>query len=322
MSQICLVVIYNHNFEKNIETIRKIYQDKFGHVVQLMPFYRGDRADVIRVFGNSLQFHQYIAQARSRLLEIPCDRYLFIGDDLLLNPVIHQDNFQEIFGVGPDDCYISKFQDVSQAQAACGTLEAHAFKMMPFGLDASALARIPSFDEALSILQSKRLLRSTRLRHMKLFMHYWVRPVLRHPLANLRIFRGRLYQLIRKLWYLVRGYRISYPVVFGYSDIFSLPKQRLTPLCDYLEVFAAMGMFVELAIPTAFALHDWPLKHEQDATLQPLDIWFPFEPHLRHQKVMTIRTLEETADRKLSNLAAAFPAQYLYMHPVKLSYWT
>src|SRR5512133_1118315 len=109
----CLVVVYNHNFEKNIPVIRGMYSGRFSSVVQLMPFYRGKDPDVIRVFGNSFHFHAFIAQARKSLLSFDCDRYLVIGDDLVLNPNINESTLASTMLLEGKKCFYPGFQDVS-----------------------------------------------------------------------------------------------------------------------------------------------------------------------------------------------------------------
>lgn len=318
---LCLVVIYNHNFEKNIPIVRSIYKQRFTHVIQLMPFYSGSDPDVVPVFGNSLQFHQFIAQARNRLKELNCDRYLFIGDDLLLNPIIDESSFADVFGVGRDECYISKYYDVSKAQSQRGTMEASKFEFPPFGLDRSALKRLPDYETAKQILMDNGLLESVKLTRFKRYQTPYLEPILSKPRANSKILLSRLKQRLDQLKYRIFPRTVSYPVVFAYSDIFSFPSSHLNSFCDYLEVFASVGMFVELAIPTAFALHPWKVKHEDSSNLKPMDIWFPPDPEQHEAKVAIIHKMEETSGRILSNLEKSFPSGYLYMHPVKLSTW-
>ena len=47
---------------------------------------------------------------------------------------------------------------------------------------------------------------------------------------------------------------VNYPLALGYSDIFVVPHNSLDSICHFLGVFAAMNLFVEIAIPTAIML--------------------------------------------------------------------
>ena len=80
-----LVVLFNHQYERNIPVIRELYSRRFSGLLQLMPYYKGDAPDVCSVFGNSFQFYNYILQSRERIRQLEGDYFLIIGDDLLLN---------------------------------------------------------------------------------------------------------------------------------------------------------------------------------------------------------------------------------------------
>ena len=43
----CLVILFNHKYEKNLNTLRSIYCDKFDMIRFIMPFYYGTDNDVI-----------------------------------------------------------------------------------------------------------------------------------------------------------------------------------------------------------------------------------------------------------------------------------
>jgi len=318
----CLVVIYNHHYQQNIPLVRRIYRDRFSQMIQLMPFYTGDDPDVIRVFGNSFQFHAYIAQVRRELLAVSCDRYLFIGDDLVLNPRINEGTLASLMQLDGDKCFYPEMHDVSRGVYMRGTMEAHNFGLLPQGMDRSAFHGIPSYDEAFATLNRKGLMATTRLARVQPTMQLFESPWSANWYKNYMIFRSRLWHLREALKYRLRAKTASYPVVFGYSDIFSVPRVYFDEFCDDLEVFASIRMFVELAIPTTFALHDWPMVYERDLTLKPHNLWFPPDPRLFKQKEQMIDQFARMADCRIDGLAQAFPSDLLYMHPVKLSKWT
>ena len=62
VKRIALVVIYNHRFDGNISIVEDLYRERFSNIFHLVPFYDGDRPDVIPVYENSFQFQGYIAQ--------------------------------------------------------------------------------------------------------------------------------------------------------------------------------------------------------------------------------------------------------------------
>lgn len=55
-TKVALVVIYNHRYDKNIARVKSIYAKRFSYIYHVMPFYDGDKQDVIPVFESSYCF--------------------------------------------------------------------------------------------------------------------------------------------------------------------------------------------------------------------------------------------------------------------------
>jgi hypothetical protein len=256
------------------------------------------------------------------LLAIPCDRYLFIGDDLVLNPEINEASLANLMKLDGNSCFYPAMHDVSRGDCLRGTMEAHNFQMLPAGMDPTALTGVPSYEEAFSVLSHKGLMDTTSLTRLKPYLPLFEQPWRKAWHKNYKIARARLWHLRNALRYRLSSKKAAYPVVFGYSDIFSVPRVHFDEFCNYLEVFASIRMFVELAIPTAFALHDWPMVCEDDLELKPLNVWFPQDPRLFKQKAARIEEMTIAANYHIEGLQQAFPKDYLYMHPVKLSKWS
>ena len=66
-TKIALLVIYNHRYDKNILRIEQIYEGRFSHIYHVVPFYDGNKENVITVFDSSFQFQGYISQAYQHL---------------------------------------------------------------------------------------------------------------------------------------------------------------------------------------------------------------------------------------------------------------
>ena len=62
MTKVALIIIYNHQYIKNIEITERIYNGKFSNIYHLVPFYHGVRSNVIPVYDNSHYFQGYVAQ--------------------------------------------------------------------------------------------------------------------------------------------------------------------------------------------------------------------------------------------------------------------
>lgn len=318
-----LIVLYNHNYEKNLDKIRKLYSSRFSQILQLMPFYYGNDSDVVSVFGNSFQFHSYIAQAQEAIMSLDADRILIIGDDLILNPNLEENNFSSKLNLGKDDAYLDGFVDVSKPICYRGTLEAHSFSTSPAGLDVASANRIlPSYDEAFQILKSNNMMETTQLSKAKPFYQEWDKPIFGNFYRNYKIFKGRVWHFRNQLKYRFFPKKASYPVVFGYSDIVSIPKTRFLEFCNYLKVFASWNMFVELAIPTTLAL----MPNLNVVTLNQIqfksgNVWYPCEGTHFSKIDNLIKNLEKECNYNLDILSDFFPNEYLYLHPVKLSQW-
>ena len=89
MPKICLSLVFNHQFEKNIPKLRNIYKDRFSTIRYLSPFSKSNDPEVIPIFETSVHFQGYFAQAFSHLPK-DCDYYVFCGDDLILNPGLNE----------------------------------------------------------------------------------------------------------------------------------------------------------------------------------------------------------------------------------------
>lgn len=314
-----LIVLFNHNYEKNIPIIKEIYQSRFSDLLILMPFYYGDDPHVISVYGNSYTFQSYIVQARERIMAMDCDSFLIIGDDVFLNPSINNTNLHEKLSLEKDTFYIDSICNVSLGEYSRPILEATRFNPKAPGLDPSANRILPSFDEAYEILKNKKFIGSTRLSVWKTFFRKFKKPYLKNIAYNRYVIISRCYHILRKIQYRLKPVKMPYPYVFGYSDFIVVPRTRMAEWCRYLEIFATWGMFVEMAIPTAMLLlKDAKVSFSDNISLKTGNVWYPYSP--QHYA-----TIEATIDKLLlasstsEDLSHHFPKEYLYLHPVKLS---
>ena len=309
----------DNDYEKNINIIKNIYKNRFDIVRILMPFYYGNDSDVIGVYGNSFIFHQFIAQASSKLNELQCDDYLIIGDDLLLNPEINQWNVHEMMNIPDGAFYIDKAENVSDCEFNRPVLEASRFSPHYPGLDSSANRCVPSYDEALERLKSKELISRTTLSRWKPFYQEFKKPVFKDLYANYKIFKSRVWHFLKVIQYKLKPVKMPYPYIFGYSDILLVPKDKLISWSRYLEVFATWNMFVEMAIPTAIhLLPNAVVSHADNHTLKTGNVWYPQNPQHFNKISGIIDTLLQSS-QSIDDLGRNYPKDYLYLHPVKLS---
>ena len=315
-SGICLVVIYNHNFEKNIPIVKRMYSGRFTSVFQVMPFYRGSDPSVIGVYESSYQYNGYITQAAHRL--VPTDmsqmpsHYVFVADDMVLNPSLNEDNILNFLKIGVEEAFhpgywamtsdalLKWYWGLSSVVNVCCTSNACEWK-----------AALPSVDVARRIFDSKGI--------------DWRKMVSRQDVS--RIF-GKLkvrfenpyciqpndrYEELKKLVRDDPSEERIYPLVRGFSDFFVVPGQAMSDFCHYCGVFAAMRAFVETAVPTSLVLCCAKVKTLKDCGLQA------------ESGVATNEIREQIFAHYHGNyreLCAGFPANMLYVHPVKLSKWS
>ena len=107
-----LVIIYNHNYEPNIEKLEKMYGDKFDKIYHLMPFYRGNKPNVAKIYGTSYQFQDYVRQGLSVFKNDESTHYCFMGDDVLLNPEFNQYNITQKLNLDVDSGFIPALNPV------------------------------------------------------------------------------------------------------------------------------------------------------------------------------------------------------------------
>lgn len=108
--RVCVCVLMNHPFPRNIPLLRRLYADRFSTLLFLMPLERmPDDPDVITIYRGSYVHAAYVTDAREQLRAISCDYFIFVHDDVLLNPSLDENSFRALFPLGPGDAYISRF---------------------------------------------------------------------------------------------------------------------------------------------------------------------------------------------------------------------
>ena len=291
-SNVCLVIIFNHKFEKNIEKLRRIYGERFSNIYFLMPFYQGYDKNVIPVYECSYTFQGYVAQGLSKYYNETYDHYIFIGDDLVLNPELNENNIVDAFNLKQNTCFIessepvnkctywpySRIQQVMRAFKEKGT---------------TYQSEIPAKEEAFKIVQEKGYDDFS----MKQFR------------CSDRSVKVQIKSTLKKLFY---HYDLPYPIFAGYSDFFIISKENIKEFSHICGVFAAMGLWVEMAVPTALRLIDTEVITNKDIEMEALCMWAP-TPMQKY--------VEENGDYRIDTMNKIWPKNIAYIHPLKLSKW-
>lgn len=296
---ICLIVVFNHRFDRNLPLLRALYRDRFPHQRFLMPFYDGADHDVIPIYESSDTFQGYFAQARPRFVDPRFSHYVFLGDDVLINPAITQENLCAELALGADDAFLPWMRPFAgfQGQWMHYLPALRAFEAAKRYVQYAAA--LPARAEAVERFQAHGL---------PVEPFSWLQAVGTARGSTRAWLRAALFATKQSL----RGRReLVYPLVMGYSDFLVVPASAIDAFCHACGVFAAMQLFVEVAAPTALALASRRMVTQQQVRWQGGEMWTKDEK----------RQLADRYQNDLSQLLAAFPADTLYLHPIKLSQW-
>jgi hypothetical protein len=312
MKNAALLILFNHNYEANLDRLKTIYESKFDNIYFIMPFYGGTRPDVIPVYENSYYFQGYIARALEALKHKEYEHYIIIGDDLILNPSINQNNYKEYFNVNEDRGFIPGPFLLSD------TREQRPYRKFPpfwpwnklavnFKVNAKGIEVqkfLPSYNEAKQLLSRHGLHFSPKMS----WRFFYGSGVYKHYFTRKKHWSAVKYTF-KMLPYLRKS--LQYPMIGSYSDIVVVPGKHVEPMIKYCGIFAALGLFVEIALPTALAFSVPEIADETGDNWKGETFWLKD----------TIEGLETKYEKSLSRLFEKFPDQTLYIHPVKLSRW-
>jgi hypothetical protein len=310
-STCCLVVVFNHNHSQNVPLLRRLYGSRFSHLLFLMPFCRDPQKDIIPVCESAYFFQGYLWQAHDRLLHEDCTHYVVIGDDLLLNPRLSETTIIDELGLNGESGYIKQLKSCSDVPLQWlmrygNLLDQHLIPAHVFG----SRQLLPPLSKYRKDVQFKNALPDKELAEGLLRRHgVEIKPL---GLRNMVGFDGMVRYfpgITRALIHALCKSKIPYPLAFGYSDFFIVPKLSFEAFCFYCGVFAAMNLFVELAVPTSLALAVASISTERETRWRGVEVW---RPKARAE-------LERRTSDTSRSLDAFFEPNQLYLHPVKLS---
>jgi len=295
-----LIIVYNHRYERNIPVWEKLYEGRFSRILHLMPFYQGNQPNVIPVYDNSFTFQGYFAQAFARFFRPDSAHYLFVADDLLLNPTITECSYADWLGLDPQTSFVPDLEELHKVKGYWPRA-GDALAFLHNGRGVEYLRELPSAEDA-----GKRL-----AKHGLEIGPLAFRQVYRRPARGSR--HSIPYFLHRMKWRVQYGDGVSmpYPLVGSYSDLVAVSGECIRQFCAYCGVYAAMRLHAELAIPTALALATEHIVTEKNLPRKGKALWTAAE----------VQELRQRHGGKLQHLLTNFPPDTLYYHPVKLSQW-
>ena len=300
MSKIALLVIFNHRYDRNLPVLDGLLKDKWSNVFYIIPFYDGERKDVISVYENSYYYEGYFAQAYQTLKRYDFDHFVVIGDDVVLNPHLNETNILSELGIAQEESYFPIIQDLQKGRwdnidyAACFRLKqkgAEIFRVLPSEEDAKRM-----FEEK-GYCSSPKVSSYTALKNLRGCHIVDLRSVVR--------------LLLKILKHPFGGIQFEYPFVGGISDFFIVDKVSMERFCQYCGAFAAANLFVEVAVPTSLVLSCNRLHTEtKESRYKQGYLWRnDIERFASHFNYSYERLINE------------YPKNLLFVHPIKLSRW-
>lgn len=298
--KIKLIVVFNHRFDKNIDKLRKMYKGRFSSILFLVPFYNGTDSDVVPVYESSYNFQGFFAQRFNEIYENgEYDYYVFAGDDLILNPALNEKNIVNSFRLNNKDAFFNQIIPLHQATF----WGYNRFKPVDLAFNNVAvnyIGEIPTKEQALKMNDSygfKYMPLNNKIKYFK-------------PRA--KNIKDIVKSFINKFFYSIK--EVDYPLYCGYSDFFIISRNKIKEFSRICGVFAAMNLFVEIAIPTALVLTvDCSMMNQQsDISLITKTMWSPLPEVIQFEK---------DCDFQISKMNELWPKDYAYMHPLKLSKW-
>lgn len=310
---LCLVIIFNHRYDKNIPVLEEMYKDRFSHRYYLVPFCDGDYNNVIPVYGRSVFFEGYIAQGYNVFRNNLFNHYLFVADDMIINPEINEDNYQDFFEVRDNQSYIPELRPIHKFGPWIGTWSSVFYIKKQKYVEVSK--ELPSIETAKLRLASQNVISDT-LTRKQFFGRFRLSFKSLGAKASLGL------RVITKIIYpFKKRYELPYPMVGSYSDIALVSASDIKMFAHYCGVFASTCLFVEVAIPTALALaSSMPIQTESKMKRHGRSYWKTFDNVFCEKSDYTWEHLEKEY-KNLDDLIERFPKDAIYIHPVKLSQW-
>ncbi len=311
-TKICLMVIYNHRYDKNIPRVEELYKGKFSHIFHIMPFYDENKENVIPVYENSFYFSNYIAQAYQHLKNKGFTHFFVVADDMILNPAINENSLWDETGIKKDECYISGFLEMHNVKRWWGHIvSAIHFRPNLSGTEVSSF--LPNINDAQN--QFKKFGVECKPLSWKLFLSSSLN-------SKFRILKDWPIKKNMK-WPIKRNF--DYPLLGGYSDIVFITAGTMEKFAQYCGIFAATRLFVEIAIPTSLALSAEKICFGNNALPVATNTkCIGNKAKLIGKTLWTKKEFSDLAEKyqnSLSELLKNYPKDTFFLHPVKLSMW-
>lgn len=300
--KIALFVIYNHRYDRNIPIIEELYREKFRYIFHIVPFYDGEKKNVIPVYESSFRFQSYISQAYQHTKNHGFTHFFIIADDMILNPKLAESNLLEEVGIDENTCFITNFKELHVLKNNVYPLF---YKIEKKGVEVKNI--LPSYSEAKQKFEYHGL--DTSRIKSSLILRFMCNSL--YNVITLKEFKRHSIMFLKEMLFLFSDRRLKYPLVWGYSDILIITKDVMAKFCTYCGAFAATDLFVEFAIPTSLILSTSNVKLEKDTKMKGLILGRGEEK----------KQFDKEYAFSLEKLMGKYPENVFYIHPIKHSEW-
>jgi len=302
--KICLTIVFNHKFENNVHKLNKLYKNRFDNIYYLMPFYTGNNKNVIPIYENPHTFQGYFIQSLTHYYNIKYSHYLFMADDLILNPKVNQNNIYKLLRLKSDSAYFKAAFSLHNIDFPWPHV-LPAINIFQTNTGINVQNEIPDYHHAYKRISSHNInLNDQKMR----FRTKWL--LLSRNMKNIEKVKLFLFSIYKFRLNFFRVQKLPYPLVGGYSDFVIVPASSIKLFCHYCGVFASMGLFVEVALPTALLLACNNIVWER-GDFEGLEIW----------DLQQLENISHECDFNIKKLFLNYHHK-LYIHPAKLSKWT
>lgn len=219
----CLVITFNSPYVANIPILLDLYASRFDKIFFLTHKPEGYK-DALRIDGKSNYFHNYFLQSLEQIRGY--DYYIFTHDDAVLNPKLDKHNISSRFSIPRSAICVRNIDLVPRDS--------------PW-----VWASRGGYDIVDINLQLKNLL--TEL-HPRLCKNY---------LGKIIQFHCSKYDDPKKI---IGEHPL--PLLFGggaNADLIFMPGQAMEELMEKISLLNFPGFFVEIVIPMAILLTDYPI---------------------------------------------------------------
>jgi hypothetical protein len=300
-------IMFNHPHPSNIPFLREVYSRMFDDVLFVQPLVSSLDSDVHTSYRGSYAFHGMIVDIAKILLDRGSDYFLFIQDDVLLNPLFTAPQLIGRLGVKDNGAFVHRLLPVIGDAQDWGWTSGFIWKLFyPMnhisGSGVGALSSyFPDAEETRQRLESQYGFSFSPITYDR------SRPtIIHHVVGNPSHSETIERNVLDGVFATAQGasyMHLPFPFCSGNCDFLALDRKTLKAAIPMLGITAAANLFVEIALPTAIIVAANHVVMSKDVGLSAELLW----------------TEDERNCINDDNIARRFCEDLLFVHPIKLS---